>query len=83
MSKYVCLECYHVFDEPKNWKESRGEYFGVPSYESFSGCPKCGGAYTETHRCDCCGEWINTDVYAEVGVIRYCENCFTIKSLDE
>ncbi len=83
MSKYVCLECYHIFDEPKSWKEDRGEYFGSPCYEKFSGCPDCGGAYIETHRCDCCGEYINTDTYVEIGDERYCENCFMIKSLDE
>ena len=80
---FVCYECQHVFDEPKNYKESRGEHFGFPSYENVVGCPHCGGAFTETYRCDACGEWIDTDTYVEIGEEKYCENCFTIKTLGD
>ena len=73
----VCLECGHVFDEDDAavWKEDRGEYWGAPCFETISGCPRCKGAYTETHRCHCCGEWINGD-YIKIDGDRYCENCY-------
>lgn len=80
---FVCYECKHVFSEPKIWKENRGECFGFSSYEYYSGCPHCGGAYTEAHCCDACGEWIDTDTYVEIDDQRYCENCYVIKNLGE
>ena len=80
---FVCYECRETFDEPVCWREYRGECWGTPAYEELSGCPYCHGTYTEAHRCDCCGEWINTNVYVEVDGKRYCEDCFTIKNLDE
>ena len=81
----VCLECGNVFseDEIEYWKEDRGEHFGTPRYETFSGCPRCNGDYVEAHRCDGCGEWIDTDTYVEIGDAKYCENCFTIKHLED
>lgn len=72
---FVCLECGEVFDKPIELKDDRGECFGFPAYENFSVCPYCHGAYTEAHRCDCCGEWI-TDDYIKVGNERFCNNCF-------
>lgn len=71
---FVCCECGHVFSEPECWEEQHGLDYGP--YESFSGCPRCGGAYTETYRCDCCGEYI-TDDYVQIGDEMYCDNCFT------
>lgn len=80
----VCLECHRTFDEDeiKCWQEDRGECFGFPAYETVSGCPYCNGAYTETYRCDECGEWIDTDKYVEVGDKKYCENCFIVQELE-
>ena len=83
MSKFVCLDCGHLFEDPKEWKESRGEHFGFPAYEEWLGCPRCSGAYVEAKLCDCCGEYIDTDEYVEIGDETYCMNCVTIKKLDE
>lgn len=38
---YKCNDCGRVFDEPHTWKESRGEFWGQPCYETLSGCPYC------------------------------------------
>lgn len=75
---FVCLECGCVFceDEARTWKEDRGECFGFPSYETYSGCPNCGSGYTTTYRCDYCGEWITGDYIKVENDNRYCENCF-------
>lgn len=41
MKLYVCDSCSKVFANPKTIKESRGEWFGFPSYEEFDACPYC------------------------------------------
>lgn len=45
MAKYHCLECDREFDEPDEWEEDRGEFWGVPCSERMSGCPYCRGEY--------------------------------------
>ena len=80
---FVCLECGNLFEEPIEWKEDRGECFGFPAYEELSGCPYCKGSYVETYRCGCCGEWINTNTYVQIGDERYCEDCFEVKDLTD
>lgn len=79
---FVCLECRKVFEEPIYWEEDRGECFGFPSYERFSGCPMCHGAYTEAYECDCCGEVI-TDDYIKIEDKRYCQECCQTVELGE
>ena len=80
---FVCLHCGKIFEEPESYVENRGECFGFPSFETWSGSPCCAGGYTEAHRCDCCGEWI-TDRYVKINDSeRYCEDCFSIKELDD
>ena len=45
---YKCLDCGRVFEEPASWDESRGEFWGMPAYETVSGCPYCNsGDYEE------------------------------------
>lgn len=45
--KYRCVECGETFDEPKAIRESRGEYWGVPCYETMYYCPFCEGDFEE------------------------------------
>lgn len=45
MTKFHCLECDKEFDEPVEWYEDRGEFWGVPCSERMSGCPYCRGEY--------------------------------------
>ena len=80
MRKFVCLECGHIFDENDVaiWEESRGEYWGAPCSETVSGCPNCNGDYVETHKCNCCDEWID-DIYIKTDDgKRYCLNCYQV-----
>jgi hypothetical protein len=77
---YVCLECHTVFEDPKSWVETHGLDCGP--YEQWSGCPHCGSAYTEAHRCSCCTEWIDGD-YIKINDNRYCENCYDKYELGE
>ena len=82
---FVCIECGCIFgeDEVRTWKEDRGECFGFPSYEKYSGCPNCGSSYTKAYRCDYCGEWITGDYIKVENDNRYCENCFRHMELGE
>ena len=45
MSKVKCGDCGKVFDEGEiiTWREDRGEFWGMPCYETLSGCPFCHG----------------------------------------
>ena len=38
---YKCNECEARFDVPDEWRETRGEFWGVIAYESMIGCPYC------------------------------------------
>ena len=58
---FKCYECEAVFLEPKIWKESRGEYWGTPCYETLCGCPECGEHFEEAFECKRCGEWFFED----------------------
>lgn len=78
---FVCLECGGIFDEPKDYVEKHG--LDTPPYEEFSGSPCCAGAYTEAHRCDCCDEWITGRYVKLENGDRFCENCFSIKEIDD
>ena len=80
MSKFVCIECRSIFQEPIYWEETHG--LDSPPYEKFSGCPMCHGAYTETYECDCCGDPI-TDDYIKIEDKRYCQECCQTVELGE
>lgn len=78
---FICYECLNVFDEPKIWVEKHGLY--TPPYEHYSGCPYCGGAFTEAHECDSCGEWITGPYIKLNSGERICEECHTTYELGE
>ena len=45
---YKCNDCKKTFEEVATWRESRGECFGYPAYETMWGCPFCySGDYEE------------------------------------
>ena len=75
---FICLECGHIFDDEEVlvWQEDRGEYWGYQCSERVSGCPRCGGDYTNTYRCSCCDEWIVGKYIKLEDGERICENCY-------
>lgn len=80
---FVCLDCGCTFEKPIRWKEDRGECFGFPSYEEISGSPCCKSNYTESHRCNCCDEWID-DIYIKTDDgNRYCLDCYQVYQLGD
>lgn len=80
MSKYICVDCSHIFDHPKRFVERHG-LDGSP-YEIAYGCPICGGNYVPAIYCDGCGEVITGD-YALISQNgnRYCDQCYMIRSV--
>ena len=77
--KYVCIECGHLFDEPKRYVETHCLDCGP--YENFLGCPHCGEAYVEAHKCDCCGEYITSSYVMTDDDKRYCQDCYFVRDL--
>lgn len=78
---FVCYDCEKTFDEPKIWTNTHG--LDTPPYESYAGCPSCGGAFTETYKCDDCGEWIFDDYVKTASGHRFCENCYNTMELGD
>ena len=77
---FVCVECGHLFTEPKHCVETHGFRYGP--FEEWSGCPLCGGNYVDAHQCDGCGEYI-VDNYIKVEHQRYCQDCYETYELGD
>jgi hypothetical protein len=80
MLTFICLDCGRIFKEPRRWVETHGL---DPPWEEWSGCPSCGGAYTEAITCDICGEYI-TDRYVKISDgQQICEECYIEKEIGD
>ena len=78
---FVCLDCGCVFEDAVNYTENHGFTDGL--YETWNGCPKCGGTFVETRCCDNCGKYI-TDKYIKTKNNDFlCSNCYIEKDIDE
>ena len=40
--RFKCRDCGAYFDEYEEVQESRGEFWGMPAYETMCYCPECG-----------------------------------------
>ena len=78
---FVCYDCMETFEKPKVWVETHG--LDTPPYEKIYGCPYCSGAFTETHKCDCCDDWIVGSYIKLNSGERICEDCYTTYDLGE
>lgn len=68
---YKCIECGHIFENPRIIEESRGECFGYEAYERIGVCPICGGGYDEGEECGICGNFcLENELHSGV-----CEKC--------
>ena len=77
---FVCLDCECVFEDAVRHTETHGFTDGL--YETWYGCPKCGGSYVETKPCDNCGEYI-VDMYIKtINGEFLCSNCYTERDID-
>ena len=80
---FICCECGKVFEDIIRWREDRGECFGFPSYEEYSGSPCCHESYAEAYKCDCCDRWIDGPYIRLISGERICENCYNTYELGE
>lgn len=78
---FVCVECGHVFLNPKRYIERHG--LDTPPYEQFTGCPKCGGAYVPAQRCEYCGHEITGEYVKTADGNVYCEECFSLRDISD
>lgn len=79
---YVCLDCQKTFETPKYWMDRHG--LDSPPYETWRGCPYCGGwSYINTIICDCCGEEVGESYIKTADNRIYCEECYVIYELGE
>lgn len=68
---YVCCDEKHFFEEPRLYIEKHG--LETPPYETFYGCPECGGDFEEAFPCVKCGELhLASDLWGGY----YCNECF-------
>lgn len=77
----VCLDCNRIFVNPRHYIESHN--LDTPPYEEWDGCPSCGGAYTEAHKCDECDKWITSEYIKTDSGQRICENCYNTMELGD
>lgn len=69
---YICFECDKVFEEPTEYKDAVGSWWGGETcYEAHSVCPFCGGEYEEAVECSECGEYC----FEEDTVGGVCRKC--------
>ena len=74
---FICLDCGHMFDKPKMYTETHG--LPYPPYETWGGCPKCGGVYDFAKECDVCGRCFDGEYVRIVDGTIVCSNCYEIE----
>lgn len=62
---FVCCNCGKIFDYPEAVEESRGEYWGMPAYETMYYSPCCTYDFEEVE-VDGDGNIINKEVDYEM-----------------
>lgn len=78
---HICLDCLHIFAEPKYFLEPHG--FTDGQYEHRNGCPFCGGTYITAKECSQCGSYISNDYIQLKNGDLVCENCFKRKDIGD
>ena len=77
----MCLSCGEIFDEDEiySWYETHGLDHGP--YERWTGSPCCHEGYKKAKVCACCGDYITTEKYVDIGGEEFCMDCVEIKNL--
>ena len=68
---FICNDCGHVFEEPKEHREYH-PYGDTYAYETFACCPNCGGSIDEAEECPECGEYFSSEDMCDT----VCKSCF-------
>ena len=43
--RFKCWDCGKYFNEYEEVREDRGEFWGIPCFETVAYCPYCGGDF--------------------------------------
>lgn len=78
---YLCLDCERTFYETKEFVERHGMH--IPPYETWTGCPYCGGVYVEAVSCDLCGGWITGEYVELKDDTIVCDNCYDVRDIND
>lgn len=78
---YICLDCHNEFVSPEQTADARG--FIDEPYESWWGCPYCGGPYAKAVVCDHCEQLITSQYIETADGEELCEHCFTVHDIGE
>ena len=71
----ICIDCGHIFLEAIPYTDTHG--LEREPYETWFGCPDCGGPFARAYQCSCCNEWIDGPYIKLVNDERICDNCYT------
>ena len=69
MLKLRCTVCGKLFDENEKKLYTDRHGFESPPYETYYGCPCCGGAFDEIEPCKICGSYYHDEEE------EYCDEC--------
>lgn len=75
---YQCKDCIMVFEDTKSYTETHG--LDSPPYETWTGCPSCGGAYREAIQYDECSEYIVGEYIKINSGVFICESCYSVEA---
>lgn len=78
---YLCLDCEKTFDEAKEFVETHG--LPSPPYETWTGCPYCGGDYVEAVPCDLCSGWVTGEYVKLKDHTIVCDNCYDVRDIND
>lgn len=71
---FICMDCGHVFEEPRVEHERMADFWGAPAWEEFGVCPNCGSVeYDTAEQCERCGEWVPETT--DFGNVKLCDFC--------
>jgi hypothetical protein len=78
---YICLDCNNLFEEPKSYNEPH--ILDSPPYPKHLGCPKCGGMYALTEKCDICNKYAEIEYITTKDGQTICNKCFKKHEIGE
>ena len=58
---YRCLDCGKAFENPREYSECIGSFWGDPAYQTFEECPYCCGDIEELVQCEICGGYVSEE----------------------
>lgn len=78
----ICRDCGALFEQAAILIERHG--LDTPPYEELLACPRCRSTdIHHAHRCDVCGEWIDSGYIKTADGNHICDECYTRHDIEE